>query len=121
MVATCIAGHTSIQMTARHADLALHGSNKLQSFSDQSAGRSEPLSSIHCTVKMSVGISSQEGGGKEDSTPVDKACQSSEDEQVSEDDGFNARPLHLDSNLLTGLPQHSLVHLPQGGSSNGPL
>ncbi len=64
---------------------------------------------------------SQVKGRKQHSTPVDEACQSSEDEQVSENDGFDARALHLDSNLLTGLPQHGLVHLSQGCCSNGPL
>ena len=64
---------------------------------------------------------SQVKGGKQHNTPVDQACQSSEDEQVSEDDGFDARALHLDSNFLTSLPQHSLVDLSQGCCSNGPL
>jgi len=64
---------------------------------------------------------SQVKGSKPHSTPVDKACQSSEDEQVSEDDGFNTWALYLNSNLLTCLPQHSLVDLSQGCCSNGPF
>jgi hypothetical protein len=42
---------------------------------------------------------------------VEEAAECPEDEQVAQDDGLNARPLHLDSNLLTTVTQHSLVHL----------
>lgn len=42
---------------------------------------------------------------------VEQAAQCPEDEQVPQDNWLNARALHLDSNLLTTVTQHSLVHL----------
>lgn len=42
---------------------------------------------------------------------VEEAAECPEDEQVAQDDGLNARPLHLDGHLLTTVTQHSLVHL----------
>lgn len=129
-------------MTARQAALTLYSSGKLQPLLQASkAVRWKVTAAFKCTLhcenvcKQLKSRGSQEEsaiqqtglatplakGSKQDSTPVDKACQSPEDEQVSEDDGFNAWTLHLDSDLLTGLPQHSFVHLSQGCCSNGPL
>jgi len=88
--------------------------------SQEEPARQQPTSQVKGRKQQSL-TTSEAKGSKQHSTPVDKACQSSEDEQVSEDDGFNARPLHLDSNLLTSFPQHGLVHLSQGCCSNGPL
>lgn len=44
---------------------------------------------------------------------VKEGRQSPKQEQVLVDDGLNTRPLYLHSNVLTCLPQHSLVHLVQ--------